>query len=90
MAVDLFLINVVSIAKEQSNQPLAFFSKVTFEYPNLPGIGPVSGSLDDVSSITINTTRLLSETVFPQHSPLYFLVAETKTSTTIGQEGLRG
>jgi len=90
MAIGLFLINAVSIARETKQQALALFSEVPFECPDLRGIGPISGSLDYMSSIVINTTLPVSETVFPQHGPPYFLVVEAKTSTTIGREGSRG
>jgi hypothetical protein len=90
MAIGLFLVNAVSIAKEKTKKALALFSEVTFECPDLRGIGPISGSLDYVSSIVINTTLPVSETVFPQHGSPYFLVVEAKTSTTIGREGSRG
>lgn len=90
MAIGLFLVNAVSIAKEKTKKPLALFSEVTLECPDLRGIGPISGSLDYVSSTVINTTIPVCETVFPQHGPPYFLVVEAKTSTTIGREGSRG
>lgn len=90
MAIGLFLINAVSIARDEKRQALALFSEVPFECPDLPGIGPISGSLDYVSSVVINTSLPVSETVFPQHGPPYFLVVEAKTSTTIGREGSRG
>lgn len=90
MAIGLFLVNAVTIAKQKTKLPLALFSEVAFECPDLCGIGPISGSLDYVSSVVINTQRPVSETVFPQHGSPYFLVVEAKTSTTIGREGSRG
>ena len=89
MTIDLFLINAVSIAREKTKKPLALFSKVAFEYPDLPGIGPIGGSLDYVSSI-VNATVPVSDTVRAQHGPPYFLVVEAKTSSTIGRDASRG
>src|SRR5436189_5280160 len=90
MAIGLFLINAVSIAREKTGKALALFSEVDCECSDLRGIAPISGSLDYMSSIVINTTVHVSETVFAQHGPPYFLVVEAKTSTTIGCEGSRG
>ena len=90
MAIGLFLVNAVAIARKKTNKPLALFSEVAFKCPNLPGVGPISGSLDYVSSMIANAKRSVSELVFPQHGPPYFLVVEAKTSTTIGREGSRG
>jgi hypothetical protein len=90
MAIGLFLINAVSIARQEKNQALALFSEVPFQCPNLLGVGPISGSLDYVSSTVINTGRPVSNMMFPQHGPPYFLVIEAKTASSLGREGLRG
>lgn len=91
MATGLFLANAVSIAKKKTNKPLALFSEVAFECPDLRGVGPINGSLDYVSSVIVNSTVPPSETVFnAQHGPPYFIVVEAKTSTTFGREGSRG
>ena len=90
MAIGLFLTNAVSIAKKMTKKPLALFSEVAFECPDLPGVGPIGGSLDYVSSIVKNAKVPVNKTMFPQHGPPYFLVVEAKTSTTIGREGSRG
>src|SRR5271169_6435665 len=90
MAIGLFLVNAVSIARGKTKKPLALFSEVAFECPDLRGVGPISGSLDYVSSMVVNTTVPVSKTAFAQHGPPYFLVVEAKTSTTIGHEGSRG
>jgi len=87
MAIALFLANAVSLAKQKTKKALALFSQVTFECPYLRGIGPVSGSLDYISSTVMNTTLPVSDTPFPQHGPPYFVVVETKASTPIGREG---
>ena len=90
MAIGLFLINAVSIARQEKKQALALFSEVPFECPDLPGIGPISGSLDYVTSIVKNTKRPVSQVKFPQHGPPYFLVIEAKTESSLGREGSRG
>ena len=60
------------------------FSEVPFSFPNLPGIGPISGPVDHLTaSLPLHMPVSLRGGRAPHSIPL-FLVVEAKKEQTIG------
>ena len=75
----------MKIAQKMKKSPqIGLFQEVEIEYPDLPGIGPISGALDYL----VSTTSKLSLREFPaQATPRvpHFVVMEAKRHATVGE-----
>jgi len=79
------LINAVHAAKQKfALKSLAMFSEVQFSYPNLPGIGPISGPVDYITASLPLHIPLRHRGGRSPHSKPLFLVVEAKKEQTMG------
>ncbi len=79
------MINAIHAAKKKfALRSLAMFSEVLFSYPDLPGIGPVSGPVDYITASLPLHIPLSRRGGRSSHSKPLFLVVETKKEQTIG------
>jgi hypothetical protein len=86
--IGLFLVNAVALAKQYLKaRKVVLFSKVPFNNDNLPGIGPIGGNLDYLTSQysgAVNFTENLRPNV--KHEKPYLLVVEAETHVSITEE----
>jgi hypothetical protein len=85
----MFLVNAIkALQKKKKNAHVALFQGYNINHPDLPGIGPISGALDFLSS----TTQKLSirkfgadgGAVFTPKVP-HFVVVEAKRASTLNE-----
>ena len=84
----MFLINAIkTLQKKKKNAHVTLFQEYNVSHPDLPGIGPITGALDFLSS----TTQKLSIRRFgDSHTPQipHFVVVEAKRASTLNETGL--
>jgi hypothetical protein len=80
----MYLINAIFLAKQNNKRAhVALFQEVDVSHPDLPGIGPISGALDYLSSTTQKLSiRDFGETATPDVP--HFIVVEAKRASTLG------
>ena len=88
--IGLFLNNAVDLAREKFQNPnIALFPETIFDHPDLPGVGPVGGALDYISSAVYQEmdVTLFGNQCLPSTPHFIVIVAKKdSTFTTIGAQ----
>jgi hypothetical protein len=85
LVIGLMFANAIRLAKLHLNAgAITLFQEVKFEHSSLPGIGPISGSLDFLSSDVVGTANVAKYGDFAGPSHPHFLIVEAKKSTAVG------
>ena len=69
---------------------MPLFAQVPFEHPYMPGIGPISGHLDYLSSSVSLAYDIEEFPKFAEIATPHFLVVEAKQSSTLGNRSSHG
>lgn len=83
--IGLYLVNATWLARSMKKEPqIALFQEVEINHPDLPGVGPVGGALDYLTSATSKMeVRLFPGTITPRMP--HFVVIEAKRQATVGE-----
>jgi hypothetical protein len=81
----MFLINAIkSLQKKKNNANIALFQEHSINHPDLPGVGPISGALDFLSSTTQKLSiRRFGNALRPKVP--HFVVVEAKRANTLNE-----
>lgn len=84
LVIGLFLVNAVELAKNVLHAgTIALFSEIPFEHPDLPGVGPIGGNLDFLTSGVLNTRAVWKHPRYASYSKPYLLVVEAKHGSAL-------
>jgi hypothetical protein len=86
--IGFILSNAVNVVQRGSTKPnIALFSEIPIEHDDLPGIGPVGGAVDFLTSTIAGgytSVREFGDKLVPAKP--YFVVVEAKKSSTIADQ----
>ena len=74
----------MDVAKKYLNAgPIGLFQEINFDHPHLPGLGPIGGSLDFLTSMTAGAINLERGDNMVRHVTPYLLVVQAKQESTL-------
>jgi hypothetical protein len=83
--IGLYLVNATWIARSlRKNPQIALFQEIEISHPDLPGVGPISGALDYLTSATAKLSVRKYPALATPRIP-HFVVIEAKRQATVGE-----
>ena len=76
----------MDVARKDLNAgPIGVFQEINFDHPHLPGLGPLGGSLDFLTSMTAGARSLERGVNMVRNVTPYLLVVEAKQESTLNK-----